>query len=146
MLGNASYPTYQAFLALGIAALITIVLMPLWIKILKYESIGQQVRADGPKRHLVKQGTPTMGGVVILIAIVLTCLIMAKHTTEMLLVLIATVATGVLAWLDAARQDVWPYSDLHHLLLGCRQFLRSSRRGAFPGRFCHRSFRPLYDV
>ena len=48
MLGNASYPTYQAFLALGIAALITIVLMPLWIKILKYESIGQQVRADGP--------------------------------------------------------------------------------------------------
>ena len=39
MLGNASYPTYQAFLALGIAALITIVLMPLWIKILKYESI-----------------------------------------------------------------------------------------------------------
>ena len=60
MLGNASYPTYQAFLALGIAALITIVLMPPWIKILKYESIGQQVRADGPKRHLVKQGTPTM--------------------------------------------------------------------------------------
>ena len=100
MLGNASYPTYQAFLALGIAALITIVLMPLWIKILKYESIGQQVRADGPKRHLVKQGTPTMGGVVILIAIVLTCLIMAKHTTEMLLVLIATVATGVLGLID----------------------------------------------
>ena len=100
MLGNASYPTYQAFLALGIAALITIALMPLWIKILKYESIGQQVRADGPKRHLVKQGTPTMGGVVILIAIVLTCLIMAKHTTEMLLVLIATVATGVLGLID----------------------------------------------
>ena len=61
MLGNPSYPTYQAFLALGIAAVIALALMPLWIRILKFEGIGQQVRADGPERHLVKQGTPTKG-------------------------------------------------------------------------------------
>ena len=149
MLGNASYPTYQAFLALGIAALITIVLMPLWIKILKYESIGQQVRADGPKRHLVKQGTPTMGGVVILIAIVLTCLIMAKHTTEMLLVLIATVATGVLGLIDDLTSvthgrslGLTPHAKMFGLTLiciifclGAVNFCGVSAEVRFPGGF-----------
>ena len=82
MFGNPSYPTYQAFLGLGIAAAIALLLMPWWIKLLKVEGIGQQVRADGPKRHLVKQGTPTMGGVVILVAISLTCLLMGKLTNR----------------------------------------------------------------
>ena len=100
MFGNPSYPTYQAFLGLGIAAAIALLLMPWWIKLLKVEGIGQQVRADGPKRHLVKQGTPTMGGVVILVAISLTCLLMGKLTTELVLVLLATLATGVLGLID----------------------------------------------
>ena len=100
MFGNPSYPTYQAFLGLGIAATIALLLMPWWIKLLKVEGIGQQVRADGPKRHLVKQGTPTMGGVVILVAISLTCLLMGKLTTELVLVLLATLATGVLGLID----------------------------------------------
>lgn len=100
MFGNPSYPTYQAFLGLGIAAVITLVLMPFWIRLLKVEGIGQQVRADGPKRHLVKQGTPTMGGVIILIAVTLTCLIMGKLTTELVLVLLATLATGLLGLID----------------------------------------------
>ena len=77
-----------------------LLLMPWWIKLLKVEGIGQQVRADGPKRHLVKQGTPTMGGVVILVAISLTCLLMGKLTTELVLVLLATLATGVLGLID----------------------------------------------
>ena len=100
MIGNPLYPTYQTFLALGIAALIALVLMPLWIRILKFEGIGQQVRADGPKRHLVKQGTPTMGGVVILISVVLTCVLMARFSVELLLVVGATVATGLLGLID----------------------------------------------
>ena len=100
MFGNPSYPTYQAFLGLGIAAAIALLLMPWWIKLLKVEGIGQQVRADGPKRHLVTQGTPTMGGVVILVAISLTCLLMGKLTTELVLVLLATLATGVLGLID----------------------------------------------
>ncbi len=100
MLGNSAYPTYQAFLSLGIAAIIAAILMPLWIRVLRFEGIGQQVRADGPKRHLVKQGTPTMGGVVILLSIILTCLLMAKWTTELLLVLGAMLATGLLGLID----------------------------------------------
>lgn len=102
LLGNPLYPTYQTFLAIGIAALIAAILMPFWIRILKYEGIGQQVRADGPKRHLIKQGTPTMGGVVILISVVLTCLLMSKLTVEIVLVLAATVATGLLGLIDDA--------------------------------------------
>ena len=78
MLGNPAYPTYQTFIAFGIAAVVALILMPAWIRLMKVEHFGQQVRADGPKRHLIKQGTPTMGGVVILLAIVVTCLIMGR--------------------------------------------------------------------
>ncbi len=100
MLGNPAYPTYQSFIAFGIAALVALVLMPLWIRVLKYEHIGQQVRADGPQRHLIKQGTPTMGGVVILTAIVVSSLIMGRLTWELVLVLAATLATGALGLID----------------------------------------------
>lgn len=100
MVGNPAYPTYQIFLAVGIAALVAAVLMPIWIRMLKHEGIGQQVRADGPRRHLVKQGTPTMGGVIILISLVITVLIMGKLTTDMVLVLLATLGTGALGLID----------------------------------------------
>ena len=129
MLGNPSYPTYQAFLALGIAAVIALALMPLWIRILKFEGIGQQVRADGPERHLVKQGTPTMGGVIILISIVVTCLLMGKLTTELVLVLLATVATGLLGLIDDATSvthgrslGLTPHAKMIGLTLICVLF------------------------
>ena len=100
MLANPSYPTFMAFFALGIAAAVAALLMPLWIHLLKYEGIGQQVRADGPQRHLVKQGTPTMGGVIILVAVLVSCLMMGRLTTELVLVLAATIATGLLGFID----------------------------------------------
>lgn len=61
------YPTYQVFLAFIISMALTMIVMPFFIKLLKVRQIGQQVRADGPQGHLVKQGTPTMGGIVILL-------------------------------------------------------------------------------
>lgn len=106
MFGNPEYPTYQIFLTILIAALITALVMPLWIKLLKVEGIGQQVRADGPQRHLVKQGTPTMGGVIILVAVVLTCLLMGAPTFELILAVGATLATGALGLLDDATKVV----------------------------------------
>ena len=66
----ASYPTFLVFLAIVFAIAVTMVLMPAWIKFLKSSHIGQQVRADGPESHLVKQGTPTMGGVIMLVAVI----------------------------------------------------------------------------
>ena len=106
MLGNPAYPTYQVFLSIFVAALITAAIMPLWIRLLKIEGIGQQVRADGPKRHLVKQGTPTMGGVIILAAVVVTCIVMARPTLELWLAVGAAVATGALGLLDDATKVI----------------------------------------
>ena len=80
MIGNPAYPTYQVFLAVGIAALVTGLLMPLFIRVMRHEGVGQQVRADGPQAHLVKQGTPTMGGIVMLLGIVVTVALLAKWT------------------------------------------------------------------
>ena len=106
MLGNPAYPTYQVFLAIFISAAIAGLVMPLWIRFLKKDGIGQQIRADGPQSHLVKAGTPTMGGVIILFAVVLTCLIMAKPTVELMLAVGAMLATGALGLFDDATKVV----------------------------------------
>ena len=59
MIGSPEYPTYQVFLAILIAAAVTGFVMPAFIRLMKKDGLGQQVRADGPQSHLVKQGTPT---------------------------------------------------------------------------------------
>lgn len=100
IVGSAIYPSYQVFLATGVAALITGLLMPPFIRLMKHEGLGQQVRADGPKRHLVKQGTPTMGGVIILLGIVVTTLLMAPGSPKLGLAIFGMLATGALGLLD----------------------------------------------
>ena len=96
MIGNPAYPTYQVFLAVGLAALVTGLLMPLFIRLMRYEGVGQQIRADGPQRHLVKQGTPTMGGVVILLGVLVSCALIAEWTPGLVLAVAATLVTGSL--------------------------------------------------
>ena len=100
MIGNPAYPTYQVFLAVGIAALVTGLVMPLFIRLMRYEGIGQQIRVDGPQGHLVKQGTPTMGGVVILVGVLASCALVAEWTSSLVLAVVATLVTGSLGLLD----------------------------------------------
>ena len=100
MIGNPAYPTYQVFIAIAVTALVTGLAMPPFIRLLKKDGIGQQIRADGPQSHLVKQGTPTMGGVIILAGVVLTVALLAKWTPDLILAVIATLATGSLGLLD----------------------------------------------
>ena len=100
IIGSPQYPSYQVFLTAGLAALITGLLMPFFIKLMRYEQIGQQIRADGPERHLVKQGTPTMGGVVILLSVVVSCVLMTTWSTALKLAMATTLATGSLGLLD----------------------------------------------
>lgn len=100
MIGNPSYPTYQVFLAIAIAALVTGLLMPLFIRLMRHEGVGQQVRADGPQRHLVKQGTPTMGGVIILVGVLVSCALIAEWTPGLILAVVVTLVTGSLGLLD----------------------------------------------
>ncbi|RNL43960.1 phospho-N-acetylmuramoyl-pentapeptide-transferase [Paraeggerthella hongkongensis] len=102
----AQYPTFLVFLAIVLAIAFTIVLMPAWIKLLKSSHIGQQVRADGPESHLVKQGTPTMGGVVMLVAVVAVALLVGKPTAETFALVGATVLTGALGLIDDASKVV----------------------------------------
>ena len=94
------------FLAIVLAIAFTIVLMPAWIKLLKSSHIGQQVRADGPESHLVKQGTPTMGGVIMLVAVVAVALLVGKPTAETFALVSATVLTGALGLIDDASKVV----------------------------------------
>ncbi|MDR0350959.1 MAG: phospho-N-acetylmuramoyl-pentapeptide-transferase, partial [Coriobacteriales bacterium] len=105
MIGFAEYPTFQVFLAIFVSMAITMVLLPLWIRVLRFRQIGQQIRADGPQRHLVKQGTPTMGGVVILVSVFLTVLFLAKSTSQtnmlsLLLICGVTLLTGLMGLID----------------------------------------------
>ena len=102
----SQYPTFTVFLGLLLAAVLTMALMPLMISILKQRHIGQQVRADGPETHHVKQGTPTMGGVVLIIAASVTVLLLCKPTPEIWLLLAATLITAVLGFTDDAAKVI----------------------------------------
>ena len=100
----AQYPTFTVFLAVFLGALVTMVLMPFWIRGLKKHLIGQQVRADGPESHLVKQGTPTMGGVVMLVAMAITVFLLAAPELDTTFIMLAIILTGVLGLIDDASK------------------------------------------
>ena len=102
----SSYPTFQVFLGFIVAAALTMVIMPAWIKLLKRTHVGQQVRADGPESHLVKQGTPTMGGVIMLVAVIITTLLVATPSLELASALVATILIGALGLFDDASKVV----------------------------------------
>jgi phospho-N-acetylmuramoyl-pentapeptide-transferase len=96
----ARYPTYQVLVAIVAAMVIAGVLFPLWIRVLKFRSIGQQVRADGPQGHLVKQGTPTMGGVLILLVVAFVYLTLGEVGRLGLIGLLAMLGCGFLGFID----------------------------------------------
>jgi phospho-N-acetylmuramoyl-pentapeptide-transferase len=70
------------------------------IPFLKRLKFGQFVRDDGPESHLKKSGTPTMGGIIILLSIVLTSLLYIKDYKEIIPVLFVTVGFGIIGFLD----------------------------------------------
>ncbi len=79
---------------------ISAVLCPIVIPLLHRLKFGQQVRQEGPKEHLKKQGTPTMGGVMFLGAIVVTSLFYIGRYPELVPVLFVTVGFGIIGFLD----------------------------------------------
>jgi phospho-N-acetylmuramoyl-pentapeptide-transferase len=69
--------------------------------------IGQMVRTDGPQTHLSKAGTPTMGGVLILVAITVSCLLWCDlQQSSLWLVLLVTLGNGIVGWVDDYRKLV----------------------------------------
>ncbi|MDW7673623.1 MAG: phospho-N-acetylmuramoyl-pentapeptide-transferase [Bacillota bacterium] len=88
------------FIAFIAAVIAGIIFGPIVIPILRTLKFGQRVRDDGPKRHLNKSGTPTMGGIIIIIAIIVAVLISIELTDTAIILLIVTVGYGLLGFID----------------------------------------------
>ncbi|MCB1941383.1 MAG: phospho-N-acetylmuramoyl-pentapeptide-transferase [Candidatus Accumulibacter sp.] len=96
-----SYITLRTVLAVMTALIISFVAGPSLIRWLAAKKIGQAVRQDGPETHLVKSGTPTMGGALILIAISITTLLWGDLGNRYVwVVLIVTIGFGGIGWYD----------------------------------------------
>lgn len=95
--GAISDSLWQTFvIALALSLLLGPLVIP-WLKRLKF---GQNIRSDGPSRHLQKAGTPTMGGLIILAGILTGGLIIGRDQPDLLVVLIIVVGYGFIGFLD----------------------------------------------
>ncbi|MBM4319617.1 MAG: phospho-N-acetylmuramoyl-pentapeptide-transferase [Deltaproteobacteria bacterium] len=95
------YTSFRVLAATATALLVALVLYPWFIRRLRREQIGESIREDGPQTHQVKAGTPTMGGALILFALVGTTLLWADLTNPYTwLVLVITVCFGALGFID----------------------------------------------
>ncbi|MDX5446498.1 MAG: phospho-N-acetylmuramoyl-pentapeptide-transferase [Zoogloeaceae bacterium] len=101
------YITLRTVLAAMTALLISFIFGPPVIRWLAAKKIGQAVRDDGPKSHLTKAGTPTMGGALILIAIAVTVLLWGDLSNDYVWVtLFVTLGFGAVGWVDDWRKVV----------------------------------------
>lgn len=89
---------------LVLSFLITVLLLPIFIPFLRRLKFGQSIRDEGPKSHQKKTGTPTMGGIVIILGIIVSTLVMAAQfhsiDTEIWLLLFVTFSFGLLGFID----------------------------------------------
>ena len=105
--GVFQYITLRGILAAATALLISLWVGPWMIRRLDSMQIGQAVRDDGPESHLVKSGTPTMGGALILVAIVAGSLLWGSLESRYLWVaVLTTLAFGAIGWVDDYRKVV----------------------------------------
>ena len=102
------YITLRAVLATMTALVISFLVGPKMIAWLSRMKIGQSVRDDGPQSHLVKAGTPTMGGALILVSIVVTTLLWGNLSNRFVwVVLLVTLGFGAVGWVDDWRKVVY---------------------------------------
>lgn len=101
------YLTFRSILAALTALILTLLFGPKMILWLKKMQIGQSVRDDGPKTHLSKTGTPTMGGGLILLALTVSSLLWANLSNPYLwLSLTVTLSFGLIGWVDDYKKLV----------------------------------------
>jgi phospho-N-acetylmuramoyl-pentapeptide-transferase len=102
-----NYITLRAVLAALTALIISFIVGPWMIRRLTALKVGQPVRDDGPQTHLVKAGTPTMGGALILASIIATTLLWADLTNRYVWIsLLTLVGFGAIGWVDDWRKVV----------------------------------------
>ena len=101
------YITLRAVLATLTALAISLLAGPLVIRKLTAYKIGQAVRDDGPQSHLTKAGTPTMGGALVLLSILITTLLWGDLSNRFVwAVLVVTFGFGAIGWIDDYRKVV----------------------------------------
>lgn len=83
-----------------IAMVAAIVIGPKFIETLRARNLGQQIRAEGPAAHVVKQGTPTMGGVLIVVTATVPFLVLSQYTREALTVLFLMLSCSAIGFVD----------------------------------------------
>lgn len=102
-----SYLTFRAIVSTLTALAISLFFGPKLIRYLQRMQIGQTIRDDGPKSHLVKSGTPTMGGILILASIVVSILLWADlSNTYVWVVLFVVVSFGTIGFVDDYRKVI----------------------------------------
>jgi len=105
--GVFKYLTLRAILGMLTSLMISLLLGPYMIRKLNALQIGQSVRSDGPETHLIKSGTPTMGGALILMSIFVSTLLWADLTNRYVwTVILVTLAFGLIGWVDDYRKVV----------------------------------------
>ena len=86
--------------AAAVAFLVALALGPVLIPMLRRLKFGQSIREEGPQRHYAKAGTPTMGGVLILAALIVSSILFAGKNAEVWLALFVTIGHGLIGFLD----------------------------------------------
>lgn len=95
------YITWRSALAAITAMLISFWIGPKIIRKLNTDKIADEIRTDGPKEHLVKAGTPTMGGVIILLSVLIPVIFWADiKNIYILLILLSTIWMGIVGFID----------------------------------------------
>jgi phospho-N-acetylmuramoyl-pentapeptide-transferase len=100
-----------------LALLISIAVGPRFIRFLRDREYGQQIRAEGPSHHAVKQGTPTMGGLLIIVAMTIPFLALSRYTSVARIVFLCSLGCGAVGFIDDAMK------------------LRGARSLGLPGRY-----------
>ncbi len=111
----------SVYLAAMVSFFLSLIICPFYIYFNRRQRYGQQIREDGPRRHLKKAGTPTMGGLVFLASLVLTSIFFAPKTPLFILALSMTLVSALLGFLDDYQKVVNRRSlglKARHKLLG----------------------------
>ena len=105
----------ESIIYLGITFVITAVLGKYIIPMLKKLKVGQSERLDGPRSHLRKQGTPTMGGIIMIIGIIIivgiSCLVNLEKAKIIIPIALATIGFGLVGFIDDYKKVVLKNTD-----------------------------------
>ncbi|MEE8321499.1 MAG: phospho-N-acetylmuramoyl-pentapeptide-transferase [Gammaproteobacteria bacterium] len=101
------YLTLRVILGVLTSLFIALLIGPMLIRRLSDNQIGQSVRDDGPESHLTKSGTPTMGGLLILVSIAVSTISWADLSNRFIwVVLLVTMMFGIIGWVDDYRKVI----------------------------------------